>query len=240
MAFRPRTTGSSRLCGEPPKVVLFDFGGTLDADGITWKDRFYPLYLAERVDIDRGRYERAFYAADDALAARRLQDASFRDILLLQVNGVLGALNVRDPQVATRVCDRFLQSALHKLRANARLLQELSSRFRLGIVSNFYGNLGRVCLEIGLAPFMSVVVDSARVGFTKPDPRIFQAALTRLQLDPSEAVFVGDSLYRDMEGAKRLGMRHIWLVPDAHDAHVPCCSGDLIISSLTELPEALP
>ncbi len=31
------------------KAILFDFGGTIDADGVAWKERFYPLYLAEHL-----------------------------------------------------------------------------------------------------------------------------------------------------------------------------------------------
>ncbi len=239
MAPRSKRNGSSRVWDEPPKAILFDFGGTLDADGFTWKDRFYPLYLAEHVAVDRGRFDQAFYTSDDALVARKLKDSSFREILLLQITGVLEALDVRDAGVAGRLCDRFLKETLDKIQINASFLRELCGRYRLGIVSNFYGNLERVCLDTGLAPLVSVVVDSACVGFTKPDPRIFQAALTRLELDPREAVFVGDSLHRDMEGAKRLGMRHIWLVPDASAPLVPCCPGDPIIGSLQDLGKLL-
>lgn len=223
----------------PTKAVLFDYGGTLDADGIAWKDRFYPLYLAEHVEVERDRYERAFYAADDALVARRLPGCSLRESLLLLVTGVLNALDVADSKLASRLCDRFLQDSLDKIRSNLGPLRELSTRFRLGIVSNFYGNLDQICLETGLAPLMSVLVDSASVGFIKPDPRIFQAALTQLQLDPREAIFVGDSLPRDMQGAKGLGMPHIWLVSDRTGSLVPCCQGDPMITSLTDLRELL-
>ncbi|MDD5559144.1 HAD family hydrolase [Candidatus Methylomirabilis sp.] len=239
MAAESQTIASSWRCVEPPKAVLFDFGGTLDADGITWKDRFYPLYLAEHVEVDWDRYERAYYVGDDALVARRLSSCSFRESLLLQITGVLEALDVADSGLASRLCDRFLQDSLDKIRSNLAILQELSARFRLGIISNFYGNLERVCLESGLAPLMSVLVDSACVGFIKPDPRIFQIALTQLQLDPREAVFVGDSLPRDMEGAKRLGMPHIWLVSDHSGPLAPCCPDDPTIRSLTDLREAL-
>ena len=221
------------------KAILFDFGGTLDADGVAWKDRFYPLYLAEHVAADRDRYDQAYYVGDDALVARGFSDYSFRESLLFQITGVLEALNMADARVASRLCDRFLQDSLDKIRSNLTILRELSARFRLGIISNFYGNLERVCLESGLTPLMSVMVDSARVGFTKPDPRIFQVALTQLQLDPREAIFVGDSLSRDMEGAKRLGMPHIWLVPDHSGTSVPCCPGDPMIRSLADLRETL-
>lgn len=221
------------------KAVLFDYGGTLDADGIAWKDRFYPLYLAEHVEAGRDRYDRAFYAADDALVGRRLLGCSLRESLLLLVTGVLEALNITDSELALRLCDRFLQDSLDKIRSNIETLRELSTRFRLGIVSNFYGNLEQVCLDTGLAPLMSVFIDSARVGFIKPDPRIFQAALTQLQLDPREAIFIGDSLPRDMKGAKGLGMAHIWLVSDHSGPLVPCCPDDLVIKSLSDLREIL-
>lgn len=216
------------------KAVLFDYGGTLDADGIPWKDRFYALYVAEHVVVDRNRYDRAFYAADDALVARRLS-CSFRESVVLLVSGVMEALNIVDAGLALRLSDRFLQDSLDKIRLNIGILRELSARFRLGIVSNFYGNLEQVCIETGLAPFMSILVDSACVGFIKPDPRIFQAALTPLQLRPQEAILVGDSLPRDMNGAKALGMPHIWLDSGCSGALVSCCPDDPVIKSLADL-----
>ncbi len=240
MVAGPRTTTARWMADGGPKAILFDFGGTLDADGITWKERFYPRYLAEGVEVDRARYDQAFYAADDALVAKRLEACSFREILLLQVAGVLEALNRVDPALASRLCDGFLEDSLDKIRANLTILRKLSGRFRLGIVSNFYGNLARVCVETGLAPLMSVVVDSACIGFAKPDREIFQAALTKLQLDAGEAVFVGDSLPRDMEGARCLGMPHIWLVSDNPGPRVPCCPGDPMIGSFADLLGVLP
>jgi putative hydrolase of the HAD superfamily len=235
----PRQGGRLTAMNDSTKAVLFDYGGTLDADGIPWKDRFYPLYLAEHIEVDRDRYDRAFYAADDALVARRLSDCSLRETLLLLATGVLQALNIQDPKLALRLRDRFLQDSLDKIRSNLETLRELSARFRLGIISNFYGNLDHVCLETGLAPLMSVLIDSACVGFMKPDPRIFQAALTQLRLDPQEAVFVGDSLPRDMKGAKGLGIPHIWLVSDRSGSLVSCCPDDLTIKSLSDLREIL-
>ena len=49
------------------ETVLFDFGGTLDADGVAWKERFHALYRAEGLDLSAEAFAPAFYAADDAL-----------------------------------------------------------------------------------------------------------------------------------------------------------------------------
>ena len=49
------------------ETVLFDFGGTLDSDGVAWKERFHDLYRAEGLDLSADAFAPAFYAADDAL-----------------------------------------------------------------------------------------------------------------------------------------------------------------------------
>ena len=49
------------------KVLLFDFGGTLDAEGIPWKDRWVRLSREEGIDAPQPEFDRAFYGATDVL-----------------------------------------------------------------------------------------------------------------------------------------------------------------------------
>ena len=57
----------------------------------------------------------------------------------------------------------------------------------------------------------------------------------------AETVFVGDSVPRDMAGARGIGMRHVWLkAPDSNGAAQPCCPGDPVIRRLAELEEIVP
>ena len=83
-----------------------------------------------------------------------------------------------------------------------------------------------------------VVIDSARVGVTKPDAAIFLAALERLDCSPGEVVFVGDNPIRDMAAAKALGMPHVWLNTLDPD-RTPCCENDPVIRSLMALRDIL-
>lgn len=83
---------------------------------------------------------------------------------------------------------------------------------------------------------MDAAIDSAVVKAEKPDRRIFEAALATLGVGPRRALFVGDSRPRDMEGARALGMRHVWLRPGEGD---PCCPGDAVIASLLEISRVL-
>jgi len=77
------------------------------------------------------------------------------DTVARLAQGVTDGLGVGDSTLAGRVAMRFLDGARERLDAGAHLLDQLSRRYRLGIVSNFYGNLATVCHEVGLlrAPF---------------------------------------------------------------------------------------
>jgi HAD superfamily hydrolase (TIGR01549 family) len=220
-------------------AVLFDFGGTLDADGLPWKERMYRLFRDEGAIVASDRFDPAFYAADDGLVGTLPATTSFRSTVERLAARVAAALELPDPAIADRVGRRFLSDAFQTLDANTPLLRELTRRYRLGVVSNFYGNLAQVCEDAGIRSLFGVLVDSAEVGCTKPAPRIFQHALDALGVSAAKATFVGDSLPRDMAGARGVGMRHIWLVGAEAPAASPCCRDDRQIRSLRELEAIL-
>jgi putative hydrolase of the HAD superfamily len=216
-----------------PAAVLLDFGGTLDADGVSWKDRFRRLFV-RTAEISNEEFDRAFYETDDALVGQIDPELSFSETVERLARGVAEKLGL--PEMAGPAAASFLGDARVALDRSRGLLERLHARFRIGIVSNFYGNLEAVCRETGLAPHLDAAVDSVRVGAEKPDPRIFEAALAGVGARASEAVFVGDSLPRDMAGARSLGIPHIWLSPGDG---TPCCPQDLVIRRLAELEGAL-
>jgi HAD superfamily hydrolase (TIGR01509 family) len=220
-------------------AVLFDFGGTLDADGLPWKERVFRLFREEGVAVTRERFDPAFYAADDALVGTVPATTSFKAIVERLAAGVAAALEISDRAIADRVARRFLSDALEALDGNTPLLRELSRRYRLGVVSNFYGNLAQVCDDAGIRSLFGVLVDSVDVGCTKPAARIFQHALDALGVSAAATTFVGDSLPRDMAGARDLGMRHIWLAGADAESARPCCRDDRQIRSLRELEAIL-
>ena len=216
------------------RVLLFDFGGTLDAEGVPWKDRFFRLAREAGLDLPQEEFDPAFYGATDSLEGRIPASTGFRETVD-RVAGGLAARLRRESALLQRIGDRFTDESLRQLAQSAALLSQLRERYRIGIVSNFYGNLQAVCDEAGLTPSITVTVDSTLVGCKKPDPRIFQAALDALRASPAEAVFVGDSLGRDMAGARGMGMRHVWLRARGAAGNGPCCPEDTMIARLAEL-----
>jgi FMN phosphatase YigB (HAD superfamily) len=216
-------------------AVLFDFGGTLDADGVAWRERFYRLWRAEGEDVARERFDRAYFAADDVLVGGVPETLSFFETVERLARGIAGELGTSDPALPGRVASRFCADARESLRRSAGLLERLKPRYKLGIVSNFYGNLAEVCRETGLQGSLSAAVDSAVVGCSKPEAAIFREALARLGAEAAEAVFVGDSVERDMAGARGVGMRHVLLAERLDAARGGCCPGDAVIARLDEI-----
>jgi FMN phosphatase YigB (HAD superfamily) len=217
---------------EPIETLLFDFGGTLDANGVAWKERFYAFYRAEGLDMAADAFQSSFFAADDPLVGRLAPATDLAGTAHALVTNLETELarrgagadraGIGDGQSnwdrGMRVASRFLSEASTAFARNRPVLEALRERYRLGIVSNFYGNLEAVCHGAGLAPLFAALVDSHCVGAEKPDPAIFRVALETLRATPQTTVFVGDSLRRDREGARRTGMRFIWMVPQGAEA----------------------
>ena len=190
-----------------PKAILFDFGGTLDADGVAWKERFRGLADYDGTDAE---FDRAFYAADDALVGTIPRDLSFRDTVELLSRNLVRELGMSPDKRPSAGRDVPRTTSLAQgpgERRGAR--RSLPRGFASASSRTSTATSRRCCADTGVAPHVGVTVDSAVVGFEKPDPRIFQAALTALGVAPGEAVFVGDSPSRDMAGARGLGMPHV-------------------------------
>src|SRR5262249_2716867 len=84
--------------------------------------------------------------------------------------------------------------------------------YRQGLICNRW--CGRALLEpelaaAGLGGVFDAVTVSSDVGWMKPHPQLFHAALRALDCEPGEAVAVGDSMRTDVTGAKLLGMRAV-------------------------------
>jgi putative hydrolase of the HAD superfamily len=223
----------------PRPAVLFDFGGTLDADGLRWSVRFHAAYRRHGGRLDGDEFEPIFRASDRALETLPgICDLGFRAMIAAQAVLLRGLLPDGATVDAAQVAEIIVGDSLEAIDRNRPLLRSLRQHYRLGLVSNFCGNLG-VCLdELALTPMFDAIVDSAVIGAAKPDPRPFQHALSALETRPDEAWMVGDNPDADIRGAQRLGIRTVWLAPESR-LTPPDCTPTRRIASLLDLPGAL-
>ena len=68
-----------------------------------------------------------------------------------------------------------------------------------------------VCLELGLASYLDLIVTSREVGSNKSDPRIFLAALERAGVEASQALYMGDQYNPDIVGPREVGISAVLL-----------------------------
>jgi HAD superfamily hydrolase (TIGR01509 family) len=201
-------------------VLLFDFGGTLDADGVHWAPRFYAAYRAAGGAAEYSHFEQVFRRSDAAVAGLPgVRALGFRALVEAQAR-VLLELLPQDAWDAAAAARRFHAAALAVVTRNRPIVERLARRYRLGVVSNFTGNLEPCLVELGLRPWFSAVVDSGVLGVAKPDPRAFGAALETLGVAPERAWMVGDNLETDVRPAAALGMRTCWVTPADREAPV--------------------
>jgi FMN hydrolase / 5-amino-6-(5-phospho-D-ribitylamino)uracil phosphatase len=229
-------------------AILFDFGGTLDTDGIHWSEKFWDIYQAFGLPLAKADYEKAYVAAEQKIAHETISPMmTFRETLRLQTkyqiahlidNGILKR-DKAPVELDSRLADRCYDEVLRNIRQIRPLLDALKSSYFFGLVSNFTGNLTTVCAELGIDSYFPLIIDSAVVGVSKPDPEIFRIAVHRSGFAASDCVVVGDSYERDIVPGKLAGCRTIWLHGRSWKEPEKTDQADYTINSIMELPAAL-
>ena len=136
-------------------------------------------------------------------------DAQRLPLFLDTLLGRLGIAEADRPAAAERTAREHGRANLWSSPAEGagETLEELHARgYRLGVVSNADGRVRRILEDAGLASRLDFVIDSAEVGFEKPDPRIFRTATDRIGLPPEACAYVGDIYEIDVAGAKAAGL----------------------------------
>lgn len=204
-----------------PKGIIFDYGGTIDSRGDHWSHVIRQAYRDAGVPIaDEQAFRDAYVYAERELARVRhiLPHHTFRDLLGIKMRIELQHLadNSHLPADAADrwadavadLCDAAARSSIEEARP---VLEALSEKYPMVLVSNFYGNVEAVLKAYGLDHYFKTIIESAVVGVRKPDPEIFMLGVKALGLEPQEVLVIGDSLRKDILPAESIGCRTLWL-----------------------------
>jgi len=233
------------------KAVLFDMFDTLmliEKDHAFYSPSLHGAYeflVANGVAITFEEFERTYVSVRDAIFVEvdaELGEPHFN----VRIAGTLKQLgyecDVSSPLVVGATdafCERFMTYVRIDEHADS-VLRKLHGKYKLGVVSNFAipECVERLLERQGLTEFFDVVVVSGAVNRRKPHPEIYQKALQKLGVKPEETVFVGDTVDADVQGAKAVGMRTIYLERRLQkDAEIAC--PDQTIKSLGQLTTAI-
>jgi len=220
-------------------AVLFDFGGTLDADGVRWSIRFHAAYASGGGRLDIEAFDPLFSLSDRRLETHvGIRGLGLYDMIEAQVAILCTLLPDGRAMDVRSMTERIHNDSRAVVARNRPMLVELRKRYRLGVVSNFTGNLLPCLNELAIGDLFDAVTDSGVLGHAKPDPLPFTTTLERLGISPARAWMVGDNFQADIRPAQRLGMRTAWIA--AADRALPEGEAPTArIEPLTDLPAVL-
>ncbi|GAB4292107.1 MAG: hypothetical protein Kow0098_11900 [Ignavibacteriaceae bacterium] len=227
------------------KALLFDFGGTLDTDGIHWSEKFFEVYMQFHIPISKENFREAFVYSERTIVNIVKPDFNLKQTLKTQLKYQLEYLQKNNflPEVFSFITDELTEycyrTVVQNVEISKEILEQLSPEYLLAVISNFYGNIETVLEELSLKKYFTSILDSAVVGIRKPDPKIFEIALNELGVNPNDAVMIGDSYTNDIVPAKLIGCKTIWINNKGWDEQNENNKADIIIKSFKELPEIL-
>ena len=236
------------------KAILFDMGSTLlEFENYTWDilgrmcaEKGYG-FLRQNNPSLLSFEEFSTLLIDGFLKARAEVAENLKEFRFEQVAGKMFDslnLNTSDGLFHSFVETYYepVTDQITLMDGAVEILQYFKERnLKIGIVSNtiFPENYHlKELRRFGLYPYLDFYVFSSTIGVRKPHPQIFLQALNELNVDSSEAVFVGDRLIEDVGGAQKVGMKGILRYHEGRDYTAPIIP-DAQIGELNELAKVL-
>jgi putative hydrolase of the HAD superfamily len=120
------------------------------------------------------------------------------------------------------------------------VLPGLAEKYRLGIISDTGASPGRVLrqklAQDGILEYFAAFAFSDEIGHSKPHPKVFKAVLQGLQVEPENAVHIGDFLHTDVAGARSAGMLSIRYTGIRDDENSDFAEADMVLRDYADLP----
>jgi putative hydrolase of the HAD superfamily len=226
-----------------PRAVFFDVDFTLIYPGPTFRGEGYRDFCAKHgIDVDAARFDEAVARAAPLLDAG--DDRYTDDLFVVYTRAIIEGMGGAGPRLdacASEIYREWAACQHFELYDDVPdVLRALADAgLRIGLISNSHRCLASFQSHFELQGLITATISSSQHGFMKPHPSIFTAALQLVDVEPADAVMVGDSLRHDVEGAMRAGMRGVLL--HRGDSPTPAAAelGVAVIRSLRELPPLL-
>jgi HAD superfamily hydrolase (TIGR01549 family) len=180
--------------------LFFDLGNTLISEERAWERRI------QRLASSLERYGRRPTIEQVRGAFREASEEFARRLITRAIEKLIDNLEYRKLILAEARYDKELESPYE---GAEETLRKLSSRYRIGVIANQPAGTEERLVKWGLMPLISICLSSTEVGLEKPDPAIFQLALSQSGCEPEQAVMIGDRLDNDIRPARLLGWKTI-------------------------------
>jgi putative hydrolase of the HAD superfamily len=120
------------------------------------------------------------------------------------------------------------------------VLTELHRRFKVAALSDAQSAWALPEIQaVGIESFLDPVIISSDYGFRKPNRKLFEAAVSAMEIEPKNLIFVGNDMYRDIFGASQLGIRTVFFKSNQGRQQMDGVRPDFIIYRFAELAQAI-
>lgn len=223
------------------KVILFDSGRVLNSPRTGhWfiPPNFYTFVDRKKFDgIDINYIEKAFskgmeYLDDNPLILTEEEEFNHFVEFYRIFSNKLPVLKLSQDDIVGIAKDTVYNDEKFHFHDDVfEVIPLLSQRYKLGVVSDTWPSLDRVFRNVGLRDYFSSFVMSSILGVVKPNEKMFNTALSELNIRSEEALFIDDNI-KNVEGASKLGINSILMLRNENrkvDTEYPCINnlGDL-------------
>jgi len=155
----------------------------------------------------------------------------------------LRRFRVDDAGLASRIARRYDELRIERVELfpeAVQVLQALHGKYKMAIITNGFAETHDVKIaRLELGRFFDHVILAGEMQLVKPDPKIFEHAMSLVGVTPDESVMVGDRFNRDIVGAHAAAMRAIWVNVRGETPPMDARPADATIVNIGELPTAL-
>jgi len=209
------------------KGIVFDINGTLsDIHTDEWHQEIYRVIsnllsyqgiVLDPVAVQEGYLQGVASQLTSDLDRHPEFDAVevFRDLITRHATDFTRTLSPEKlQQLPQFLAETFRAASRFRLQLYPGVeetIRQLHRKYHLAIISD--GQTAYAVPElnaVGLATYFDPIVVSGDFGYRKPDERLFVSVLSAMQMKPSEVLFVGNDMYRDVFGPQRLGMKAVF------------------------------
>src|SRR5574344_1903406 len=206
------------------KGYIFDYGGTLDTEGHHWGKVLWHSYQRQHVPVTEEQFREAYVYGERTLGNVPIikPDYTFHKTLDTKLRLEMEYI----------CCEGFWNAGEEDMmRMHNAVLEDVYS-----YVIKVTDHSREVLKEFKLDHLFQDIVESAVVGIRKPDARIYKLGVEKLGLKPEEVMVVGDSFYKDIEPANKIGCETTWFKGEGwtdkvYDETLP----DKIITDIVQL-----
>ena len=238
------------------RAVLFDVNGTLiDIETDDWMDEAYRavahFLTYQGISLRRGDVRDAYFRImKEQLAASAEKYPEFdvvavwREVLRQYATGYTLSLGLEKllqmPLFLAELQRGISRKRLLPFPQTHEILAQLKTRYKLAVVSDAQSAYGLPELRaVGLAEYFAPIIISGDYGYRKPDARLFQAALAEVEAQPEEAIYVGNDRFRDVFGARQVGIKTILFCPRGSPGGSTETEPDYLLYQYADLPRAI-